>query len=249
MQGTDALMPVALNARLVCFRRPLAVALLSASVLLPCGVPLARAAPVDVSSTARLIAAYDTMIQARSAALAAGVAAAERYAGAVGRQCPGILDHAPMSGAGAAALGGEVSGAVAVALLGPARSAMFGFVRTVGGLLWSNPSVAHAVGKFAGAVEAYARLTSPNVCADLRAWAASGYRTVPGSTRAFNFDVSADASQQGSAIPSGVLATYETGVDAHEAAQAGQRAATYVQSVSSQVVPPINQLLLILGVH
>ncbi len=242
-------MPIALTARLVCLRRLLAAALLSASMALGCGVAPARAAPVDVSSTARLIAAYDAMIQARSAELAAGVAAAERYAGTVGGQCPGILDHAPMTGAAAAALGGEVSGAVAVALLGPARAAMLGFVQTVGGLLWSNPSVAHAVGKFAGAVLAYARLTSPNVCADLRAWAASGYRTVPGSTRAFNFDVNADATQQGGAIPSGALAAYETGADAREAVQADQRAAAYVQSVSSQVESPINQLLLILGVH
>jgi hypothetical protein len=229
---------------------PLVVVALLVAALVPV-LPAhgAGTASVDVTSTARLIAAYDRMIQARSTDLTAGVAAANGYANAVGRQCPGILDRAPMNGAAAQAMGGEVSGAVAVQLLGPARSAMLGFVHTVGGLLWSNPSVARAVGKFAGAVQAYAGLTSPNVCADLRAWAASGYRTVPASTRAFNFDVNADASQQATAIPTGALAAYETATDAREAAQAAQRASAYARTVSSQILPPINRLLLVLGAH
>lgn len=228
--------------------RPLVAALVGA-LLLSGPAAGANSAPVDVNSTRSLINDYDAMIQARAAALAAGVAAANRYVASVGRACGGVLDHAPMTGPAAQALGGEVSGAVGVQLLGPSRPALQSFVSAVGVLLWSSPTVAHAVGRFAGAVLGYERLTTPDVCGDLRAWAASGYRAVPGTTRAFNANVSADANQQSTAIPAGVLARYETSADARTAAQAAQRAADFQQAVSSAVLSPLNRLLLILGAH
>ncbi len=221
-----------------------------AAVVLACGLAAtARASTVDVSSTHALISDYDAMIRARQAALAPGVAAVDRYVAAVGHGCQGVLAHAPMTGAEAQALGGEVSGAVGLALIGPTRPALLAFVRAVGSLLWSDPAVARAVGSFAGAVLGYARLGTPDVCADLRAWAASGYRTVPGTTRAFNADVTADANQQASAIPAHALAPYVTSADARIAAQTEQRAAAYQRAVGAEVLPPLNRLLLVLGVH
>lgn len=220
------------------------------AVVLACGLaPAARASAVDVSSTHALIADYDAMIRARQAALAPGAAAVNRYVAAIGHGCQGVLARAPMIGAEAQALGGEVSGAVGLQLLAPARPALLAFVRAVGSLLWSDPAVARAVGSFAGAVLGYARLATPDVCGDLRAWAASGYRTLPGTTRAFNANVSADANQQASAIPAHALARYVTSADATVAAQSAQRATAYQRAVSAEALPPLNRLLLVLGVH
>jgi hypothetical protein len=214
-----------------------------------CLAPTASAAQIDVSSTQAFIADYDTMIQARSVALAGGVSAVNRYVNSLDQSCPGVLSTAPMTGSGAQALGGEVSGAVGLALIQTSRGAMQAFVTAVGRLLWSNPSVAHAVGKFAGAVLGYLRLSMPNVCGDLRTWAASGYKTVPATTTSFNFDVHAAASQQSTAIPSGALAPFETGADASVARAALQVANGFQKSVSADVVPPLNRLFLVLGVH
>ena len=217
---------------------------------LACGLAAtARASAVDVNSTRALIGDYDVMIRARQAALGPGVAAVGRYVAAVAHGCQGVLAHAPMSGADVEALGGEVSGAVGLQLLGPARPALLAFVRAVGSLLWSDPTVARAVGSFAGAVLGYARLATPDVCGDLRAWARSGYRSVPSTTRAFNANVSADADQQAAAIPARALAPYVTSADAALAAQSGQRAAAYQRAVTAEAVPPLNRLLLVLGVH
>ena len=228
--------------------RLLAVTLAAAG--LACGVAAtARAAAVDVNSTRALIGDYGVMLRARQAALVPGVAAVNRYVTAVGHACPGILAHAPMSGADVPALGGEVSGAVGLQLLEPARPALLAFVRAVGSLLWSDPTVARAVGSFAGAVLGYARLATPDVCGDLRAWAASGYRSVPSTTRAFNANVSADANQQATAIPEHALAPYVTSADATVAAESAQRAVTYQRAVTAEAVPPLNRLLLVLGVH
>lgn len=204
---------------------------------------------LNVGSTGSLIGDYATMINARVAALPTGTMLINRYVAAIGQHCSGVLGAAPMSGSEAEAIGGEISGAIGVKMIDPVRPAMLQFVHSVGDLLWSDANLAHAVGRFAGAVLAYARLPSPNLCGDLRAWKASGYKTVPGSTGKFNAEVSADDRQQSTAIPGQALAPYETKADSAAAAAASATAAGYGKMVQSRVGPPLNRLLLILGVH
>ena len=204
---------------------------------------------LNVGSTGSLIGDYATMINARVAALGEGTTLINRYVAALDQHCSGVLGEAPMSGSEAEAIGGEISGAIGVKMIDPVRPAMLEFVHAVGDLLWSDSNLAHAVGRFAGAVLAYARLPSPNLCGDLRAWKKSGYKTVPVSTDRFNAEVSADDRQQSTAIPGQALAPYETKADAAAAAAASATAAGYGKMVQSRVGPPLNRLLLILGVH
>jgi len=227
----------------------LALAIALALIAAPSWSASSNKQALNIGSTGSLIGDYATMINARVAALPQGTTLINRYVAAISEHCAGVLGGAPMSGTEAEAIGGEISGAIGVKMIDPVRPAMLSFVHAVGSLLWSDVDLAHAVGRFAGAVLAYAHLPSPNLCGDLRAWKASGYKTVPASTVKFNAEVSADDHQQTTAIPGEALAPYETPADAAAAAAASATAAGYGKLVQARVAPPLNRLLLILGVH
>jgi hypothetical protein len=59
------------------------------------------------------------------------------------------------------------------------------FAREVRGLRWSSGRLTHAVARFATRLKGLTKLATPDVCGDLRAWAASGYTTLPASNAAF----------------------------------------------------------------
>jgi hypothetical protein len=60
------------------------------------------------------------------------------------------------------------------------------FIRAAGGLRWSNHALTSAVQSYVGKIKVLNKLAPPSVCADVRAWVSSGYRTLPASTVRFD---------------------------------------------------------------
>jgi hypothetical protein len=154
-----------------------------------CVAPLLTAAPAlgkldNATTTRRYLAAYATRERAVFAALpAANTAAAlsERVAG----ECPGVAAGAPLHTKPAETAGEEILGAVVVTIAGGLEQANTRFADAVSGLRWSNAGVARLVRAFTDEERALAALVVPNLCADLRSWAASRFATVATGTSQF----------------------------------------------------------------
>jgi hypothetical protein len=65
------------------------------------------------------------------------------------------------------------------------------FIHEVSGLTSSDPALNRRMHRFLNGLNEMMALSVPEVCADVRAWTASGYRTIPSSTLRFDAHVEA----------------------------------------------------------
>ncbi len=83
-------------------------------------------------------------------------------------------------------LSNEVIGTIVTTVvragLGEART----FVRSVARLHWSNRGLTHTIQSYASKVKVLTKLAVPHLCADVKSWTASGFKTLPASTVAFD---------------------------------------------------------------
>jgi hypothetical protein len=84
------------------------------------------------------------------------------------------------------------------------------FAKTVGSLSWSNPNLTRIARHYASTLEGLAALPLPNLCANVREWKASDFRTIPAAT--LQLDERAEA-LEGHTIPPQLLAPYERPAD------------------------------------
>ncbi len=85
----------------------------------------------------------------------------------------------------------EAAGALWSLSFGADANAIHAFVRAVKPLRWSSPKLTSIAQGYANSLGGLAALTTPDLCGDVRAWSASGFRTVPASTIAFDRRVEA----------------------------------------------------------
>jgi hypothetical protein len=79
----------------------------------------------------------------------------------------------------------EVIGAMVVSAIAPDVQAIRTFAHTVAGLHWSNGALNRSIHAYASKWDTLATLSAPNLCADVKAWNADGYRALPADTAAF----------------------------------------------------------------
>jgi hypothetical protein len=103
----------------------------------------------------------------------------------VSGECPLAAADAPQDHE-AEQLNNEVVGALEVAAYQPDKESMVAFAHTIRGLHWSNHKLTHMVDAYATKLEGFSTLAAPNICADVKAWASSGYATLPASTVSFD---------------------------------------------------------------
>jgi hypothetical protein len=84
------------------------------------------------------------------------------------------------------------------------------FAKTVGSLSWSNPNLTLIARHYAKTLEGLAALPLPNLCANVREWKVSDFRTIPAAT--LQLDERAE-SLEGHTIPPRLLAPYERPAD------------------------------------
>lgn len=105
----------------------------------------------------------------------------------VGERCPGALTRAP---AGRQLLGveAEILTNGIEAPMRPNREAMRHAARAMDRLHWSDRKRARSVHIFAGLIRAYAHFHAGDLCSDIGAWVASGYRRLaPGTLASVRF--------------------------------------------------------------
>lgn len=169
----------------------------------------AHAAPQDVLSTQVYIQEDHILQLAETASLHASRTAADGLISQVNGQCPNIMAGAPHNSE-TAEVSGEIIGSVLVTLSGPEDQANIKFAQRVDSLRWNSGKLEHTVRSYATEVKAQARLTMPNLCADLKAWAASGYTTLPASSVRFVGQVDAILTGPGPGdVPLKLFAPYE----------------------------------------
>ncbi|MGO9822550.1 MAG: hypothetical protein ACLPTJ_18115 [Solirubrobacteraceae bacterium] len=189
-----------------------------AAVLVVAVAPAAALAGTGNHTRAENVATTKTYIQAdyllahtARINMLSGEAALESLQQTLSAECPMAAAASPENEA-AAALSNEVIGAMSVVFIRADIQVVDGFAETVAHLHWSNQKLTHKVKIYAAKFKVLAALEMPDVCGDVRAWAASGYRTLPASTTQFDEHYSANNVGIGE-IPTHLLAPYE---DSHE---------------------------------
>lgn len=155
-------------------------------VVMCVGMPTGGASALDEGdqvATSRYLHAAYTLNRIESARVAASIRAIEGKATKIARGCPSALAQAP-EGKQLEAFGEEVAAVVLFASMEPDTKAIRDFADRTAQLHWRDGRIAALVHSVAVQERAASALVLPDVCADISAWTASGYRALPqGMTR------------------------------------------------------------------
>lgn len=167
--------------------------------------PITPVSPQDAAATRAYLEAGYAYVQAVVANLPASKAAVEGFASKVGGECAGVLTGAP-SGFGfvesgpqsarqfaerrredeqASTLREELGSALDMTLVQPDRQAALALAAAVMPLQWSNPSLTESVHLVIARFKERVEQPTPAVCADMKAWVISGYKTLSAETKEF----------------------------------------------------------------
>lgn len=183
-----------------------AVALLMCIVLTPVQAS-ALGAPSDAAVTRVFLEASDAWLQSRVANTTASAASMQVFVQKVGAECPDVFRNAPtheqlllsrdhLKGRQRRVLEHEVqqskelveelAASLEAASLEPDRPATASFVATVTPLHWSESEVTRSVRSGIAQAQAETEGPPPSVCADIKIWVESGYKTLSAATRGFH---------------------------------------------------------------
>jgi hypothetical protein len=182
--------------------------LLLASMALAAAPPVALASSGNAAATRAYIQANYALVRVARSNLAAARAAIKGLAVQLAGQCPLAAVGSPEN-YDSEQLSNEVVGALTVDAYHPDAAAMVTFAKAVKGLHWSNPKLTRAVKVYATQLEGLSTLGMPEVCGDVKAWAATGYQTLPASSVQFDKRYYA-ADFEAEAVPLRLLAPYES---------------------------------------
>jgi hypothetical protein len=124
-------------------------------------------------------------------------------------ECPDVGAGSPQS-AEEQKLSDEVIGALWATSYRADAAIVRRFLHAVDPLKWSNPQVTRDARAYARNLHAMTVLAVPDLCADARAWIASGYTTVPADTEQFDRHVEAIEIKE---LPRKLLAPYLASAD------------------------------------
>jgi hypothetical protein len=180
-----------------------AAAVLAAIIALVLAAPVAaHPVPRDVAATRLYLRADLAFLASAENGLPAGIAAAQRLATTFNSECSNALGGAPTGGQ-LFELRQEEFEVVAYTLIQPDAAAAVRFAHAIGHLRWHSSRLTKLVHAYAAQDLAELRLALPNMCADMRAWVASGYRTLPADTSRFVKETEGTESQEASEMSMG----------------------------------------------
>jgi hypothetical protein len=170
----------------------------------------ARALASDVAATHAYIQANYALNRASVSLIPQGEARIQAYNSRLARECPKAGGGSPVT-----EVSQPMSYEVAVALwaiaYGTAAAPIRTFVAAVKPLHWSNPRLTRIARNYATSLHELSTLPLPDLCADVRAWTASGFQAVPANVAALDKRLEAI---EGESIPARLLAPYERASDA-----------------------------------
>lgn len=157
---------------------PLAVVAVTGGFALSATPALASS---NTASTQAYVQANYALVRVARSHLATSEAGPLQVLAQVRRECPNAGAGSPQD-AESTQLSNEVIAAMVLSAAKPDLSAIKTFVRATGGLSWSNHALTSAVRTYVGDLKTVLSLPTPNLCGDVKAWAATGYRALPAST-------------------------------------------------------------------
>ena len=162
-----------------CLILPVALAALLA------GPSLALASSADTAAAHAYLEANYKLMKYADAHIPQGEAAIAGVVRQVRGECPKAAAESPQD-TDSEQLSNEVIGAIVTSVVKDGLGAARSFVRSVAPLHWSNRGLNRTIHAYAAKVKVLTTLSAPHLCADVKAWAASGFKTLPASTVAFD---------------------------------------------------------------
>lgn len=138
----------------------------------------------DSSATSAYLRANFALVAAGHAHIGASVAGYRSVLGEVKRDCPKAAEASPQNPE-STDLSNEVIGAMVLNAGKPDRPAIKAYLNAVAGLRWSSSKVTGAVAGYARMLRKLYALSTPDLCGDIAAWKATGFKSLPSSTLSF----------------------------------------------------------------
>jgi hypothetical protein len=138
----------------------------------------------DAAASAAYVRANYALVSAGHAKLASAEAALQGLLKSMRRECPLVVAGSPQDEA-SEKLTWEIAATMRVVVFAKLTGPIGQFVRTVGGLRWSNARLTNSVRDYARRLNAEANTPAPDLCAELRTWKSSGYTKLPAATLPF----------------------------------------------------------------
>jgi hypothetical protein len=145
----------------------------------------AQASNADLANTKTYLEANYALLRAASSHVGAAEARLRAMLLQVRSECPAVAAESPQN-QDSKQLSNEVIGAMVLDDYHLGLPAAERFLRTIRHLRWSNARLTRVVRRYARQLQTLARLAIPTVCADVRAWVNSAYRTLPADTVLFD---------------------------------------------------------------
>ncbi len=161
---------------------PALLALIICRSFVPAG---AYAQSANVAATGAYIQANYQLVQTVFSSIARVEAAVHGVLDRTRRECPTAASGSPQDPQ-STQLSDEVIGAMVTAVVQLDPAAGRRFVAAVGPLRWSSPQLTRTIHAYGDNVRALVALAPPALCADVHAWAADGFHSLPASTVRFD---------------------------------------------------------------
>jgi hypothetical protein len=161
------------------------VLLLTAALALAAAPASALAGSGNAATTQTYVQANLKLVQSGVAKLGQGRAALQSARRRIEGECKNAAFDSPQNPQ-STELSNEIIGAIVLPTLQTGKPDLLKFIGAAGGLRWSNSKLTSAIRIYVGKLKVMATLAAPNVCADVRAWVASGYTTLTPSTIQFD---------------------------------------------------------------
>jgi hypothetical protein len=146
--------------------------------------PACALASSNASATQVYVQANYALVRVARSHLATSEAAPLHILAQVRRDCPGAGAGSPQNPE-STQMSDQVIGAMVISAAKPDRAAMNAFIHAASGLSWSNSALTRAVHAYVSDMKTVLSLPVPNLCAEVKAWAADGYKSLPASTVSF----------------------------------------------------------------
>lgn len=147
--------------------------------------PRALAASSDLATTRSYVEADYRLIHSAVGEIPKGEAVLRDVLRRVRADCPGAAGGSPQD-AMSTQLSNEVIGTMVLAVVDAGAPVAKRFIRAAEGLRWSSGALTRRVEAYVAHVRTLTALPAPDLCSDVRAWAASGFQRLPTSTEDFN---------------------------------------------------------------
>jgi hypothetical protein len=158
-----------------------------ASAVIAAGLAFGTAPALGASnaaSTQTYVQANYALVHVAHTHLARSEAAPLEVLAQVKRECPEAGANSPQDSE-STQMSDEVIGTIVIAAAQPDVQAIETFIRTASALTWSSASLTKAIHGYANDLKTVLGLPAPNLCAEVKAWGATGFHTLPASTVTF----------------------------------------------------------------